>query len=141
MAEPAKKPPGRPKKDRKYSFDDKHKLSIRSLAEVRDGVAKLLSTFRMKGLRLEGEAVSIEALVNALLLYASSLPPDRQIEMFAKGFLLLRQAVERERTEGIDLATASKDEIERLSATMQGGRIPLDTRTPDAKGHQGRKRG
>jgi hypothetical protein len=86
-------------------LSDKHKLSVKSLGEIQEGLSALVMGLKQRGLSYQGKSITREQLVNAMLLYLFELPPEDREKMLAWGFVKLKALQEKPDSEGVELTT------------------------------------
>lgn len=83
------------------------KLSIKSLGEVQESFAALISRLKVRGHTYLGRPITREQAVNALLLYLLDLPADQQEAVLSAGLRALRALQELPESGGAELADLS----------------------------------
>lgn len=78
-------------------LNDKFKLSVRSIGEVMEAVAKLVARYKTTQRVLwRGKTLTREALVNAAILHLEGLPQDQQEKALAAALSRLEKILQSE---------------------------------------------
>jgi hypothetical protein len=92
-----------PKTDYPRNLDDDFKLSYRSIAEVYEAFGRIEALVRGdKSIRFKGRVrPKGAAILNAIVLYVESLPPEQQRRAVGEGMARLNEYMKIEQAKGV----------------------------------------